>query len=64
MTKKLTFFLVLSLFYRGQMVNFKENYHFTRFWRGSNIFQRGVQLFPGGGGGGGGGGWGSNCFSL
>ena len=41
------FFLVLSLFYRSQMVNFKEIYHFSRFQRGSNIFQ-------GGGGGGGG----------
>ena len=40
------FFLGLSLFYRSQMVNFKE----------SIIFQgsRGVQLFPGGGG--------SNCL--
>ena len=44
------------------MVNFKENYHFSRFRRGSNIFQggptfsRGVQLFSGRGGGGGGGG--------
>ena len=29
------------------MVNFKENYHFSRFLRGSNIFQGGgVQLFP------------------
>ena len=37
------FFLVLSLFYRSQMVNFKEIYHFSRF-------QRGVQYFPGGGG--------------
>ena len=46
-------FLVLSLFYRSQMVNFKETFHFSRFERrGSNIFQ-GVQLFPGGGGGGG-----------
>ena len=44
------FFLVLSLFYRSQMVNFKEIYHFLRFQRGSNIFQGGgVQLFPGGG---------------
>ena len=34
------------------MVNFKEIYHFSRFQRGSNIFQ-GVQLFPGGG---------SNCL--
>ena len=37
-------FFVLSLFFRSQMVNFKENYHFSRF--------QGVQLFPGGGGGG------------
>ena len=30
------------------MVNFKENYHFSRFLRGSDIFQGGgVQLFPG-----------------
>ena len=41
------------------MVNFKEIYHFSRFQRGSNIFQ--------GGGGGGGGGvqlfqGGSNCL--
>ena len=43
------FFLVFSLFYRSQMVNFKEIYHFSRFQRGSNIFQ-------------GGGGGGSNCF--
>ena len=34
------------------MVNFKEIYHFSRFQKGSNIFQ-GVQLFPRGGGGGG-----------
>ena len=27
-------FLVLSLFYRSQMVNFKEKYHFSRFRRG------------------------------
>ena len=33
------FVLVLSLFYRSQMVNFKEIYHFSRFQRGSNIFQ-------------------------
>ena len=33
------FFLVLCLFYRSQMVNFKEIYHFSRF-----------QHFPGGGG--------------
>ena len=30
---------IFSLFYRSQMVNFKENYHFSRFPRGSNIFQ-------------------------
>ena len=31
------------------MVNFEENYHFSRFQRGSNIFHGGgVQLFPGG----------------
>ena len=39
------------------MVNFEENYHFSRFQRGSNIFGGeggGVQLFPGGGG--------SNCL--
>ena len=35
------FFLVLSVFYRSQMVNFKENYHLSRFRRGSNIFQGG-----------------------
>ena len=37
-------FLVLSLFYRSQMVNFKEIYDFSRFQRGSNFFQEGVQL--------------------
>ena len=38
------FFLVLS-FYSSQMVNFKEIYPFSRFQRGSNIFQGGgVQL--------------------
>ena len=36
-----SFFLVLSLFYRSQMVNFKEIYHFSWFQRGSNIFQGG-----------------------
>ena len=38
------------------MVNFEENYHFSRFQRGSNIFRGGgggVQLFSGGG---------SNCL--
>ena len=44
-----TIFLVLSLFYRSQMVNFKEIYRFTRLQMGSNFFQ-GVQLFPGVGG--------------
>ena len=37
----LFFFLVLSLFYSSQMVKFKEIYHFSRFQRGSNIFQVG-----------------------
>ena len=40
-----TIFLVLSLFYRSQMVNFKEIYRFSRLQMGSNFFQ-GVQLFP------------------
>ena len=49
----LFFFLVLSLFYRSQMVNFKEIYHFSRFLRGSNIFQRGGDpTFSRAGGGG------------
>ena len=43
-------FLVLSLFYISQMVNFKENYHFSRF-PSAPTFSRGVQLFPGGEGG-------------
>ena len=34
------FFSVLSLFYRIQMVNFKENYHFSRF-QGGPTFSRG-----------------------
>ena len=41
------------------MVNFEENYHFSRFQRGSNIFQGGgggSNFFQGGGGGG------SNCL--
>ena len=47
------FFLVLSLFYRTQMVNFKEIYLFSRFQRGFNIFQGvgGSNFFQGGGGG-------------
>ena len=48
----LFFFLVLSLFYRSQMINFKEIYHFLRFQRGSNIFQGASNFFQGGGGGG------------
>ena len=42
-----TIFLVLRLFYRSQMVNFKEIYRFSRLQMGSNFFQ-GLQLFPGG----------------
>ena len=42
-------FLVLILFYISQMVNYKENYLFSRFWRGSNIFQ-GDPTFSRGGG--------------
>ena len=41
------FFLILSLFYRSQMVNFKEIYHFSRFQRGSNIFQGVPHFFRG-----------------
>ena len=37
----LFFFLDFSLFNRSQMVDFKEIYHFSRFQRGSNIFQEG-----------------------
>ena len=44
------FFLVLSLFYRSQMVYFKENYHFHGS-RGGPTFTRGVQVLSGGGGG-------------
>ena len=33
------------------MVNFKENYHFLRLQRGSNIFQEGGPTFSRGGGG-------------
>ena len=35
------FFLVLSLFYWSQMVNFGENYYSSKFQRGSNVFQGG-----------------------
>ena len=51
------FFLVLSLFYRSQMVNFKKTVTFK--------VPEGVQHFPGGGGGSNffqGGGGGSNCL--
>ena len=41
-------FLVLSLFFRSQMVNFKENHHFSRFQGGANIYQGGSNFFPGG----------------
>ena len=45
-----SFVLVLRLFYRSPMDNFKENYNFSRFQRRSNIFKgwptfsNGVQL--------------------
>ena len=42
------FFLILSLFYRSQMANFKEIYHFSRLQRRVQHFPGGVQLFPGG----------------
>ena len=49
------FFLVLSLFYRSQMVTFKEKCHFSRFRRGSKFFQGvGGPTFSRGGG--------SNCL--
>ena len=50
LTKKTltTIFLVLSLFYRSQMVNFKENYHLSRS-RGGPTFSRGSNFFQGGG---------------
>ena len=47
-------FFVLNLFYRSQLVYFKENFNFPWFQRGSINSSRGedgVQLFPGGGGG-------------
>ena len=50
--KKLCLFLVLSLFYRSQMVNFEEIYHFSRFQSGSNIIQVGPTFSRGVGGGG------------
>ena len=51
LTKKADIFFFFSpqlVLQISQMVNFKENYHFSRFQRGSNIFQ--------------GGGGGSNCL--
>ena len=47
------FFLVLNLFYRSQLVYFKENFNFPWFQRGSinsSSGKDGFQLFPGGGG--------------
>ena len=43
------FFFVLSLFYRSQMVHFKEICHFSRFqhFSGGGGGGGGVQLFPG-----------------
>ena len=49
------FFLILSLFYRSQMVNFKEIYHFPTFSKvleGVQHFPWGSNFFQGGGGGG------------
>ena len=55
MTKKNdNVFLVLSLFYYSQMVDFEEKYHFSRFQRGSNTIK--------GGGGPTFSRWGSNCL--
>ena len=42
------FFLVLSLFFRSQMVNFKEIYHSFKVPEGVQHIPGGVQLFPGG----------------
>ena len=44
-------FLVLSLFYRSQIVNFKENYDFQGSGGGPTFSGGGGQTFPGGGGG-------------
>ena len=46
-----TFFLVLSLFYRSQIVNFKENYHLQGSGGGPTFSRVWGQHFPGGGGG-------------
>ena len=59
LTKKLWQpFFSPQLILQSQMVNFKENYHFSRFPRGANIFQGGggVPTFSGVGG--------SNCLFL
>ena len=37
-----------NVIYRSQMVKFKENYHFSRLQRGSNIFQGGPTFSRGG----------------
>ena len=52
-----TFYFFLIILFSPQLVNFKENYHFSRFQRGSNISRGGggVQHFPGWRGG-------SNCL--
>ena len=42
-----TIFLVFSLFYRSQMVNFKEIYRFSRLQMGSIFFPRGSIFFQG-----------------
>ena len=42
-----TIFLVLSLFYRSQMVNFKEIYRFSRLQMGSNFFPGGPTFSKG-----------------
>ena len=47
-----TFFLVLSLFYRSQLVNFKEIYHFFKIPEGVQHFPGGPTFSKGGGGGG------------
>ena len=54
LTKKAltTFLFSPQLILQSQMVNFKENYRFSRFLRGSNIFQgEGGPTFSGRGGG-------------
>ena len=42
-----TIFLVLSLFYRSQMVNFKEIYRFSRLQMGSIFFPGGPSFSRG-----------------